>query len=818
MNRKTKSGNILNYFSKTPRLEETPSSEAGKIDDPPQSPPPMFSNNKSVFDNSKSLLPGPEAKSISLIDTSSFENPPSGCMYDITDCIPSNNEKVDDHIKLHHFQNIFVPHTTYKFPLTLQNGQYRKFNLSWTEKEKYFWLVYSPKEDGAFCKYCVFFAKTSSGKGSHQNVGALVTCKFSKWKHALEYFNTHANNAYHKAAVIDGDNFVHMMANKTEDIKHCLDQVLVEQVEKNRKRIVPIIEAVILCGRQEIALRGHRDFGPIEVDKEDDMNTGNFRAILKYRAKGDENLRASLEGTGKRDKYISAPIQNQIVSCINNQLLERIVQRINDAKGFTVLADETADVAGIEQLSLCARYISADLKIREDFLQFVPVFDVTGKGLAESIIENLVKFGLDVSFLRGQGYDGAASMSGKVRGAHAFIQQDNPLAVYSHCAAHNFNLVVTDTCNIPLIRNSLGTLEMVRTFFGPPKRRQILNDVLESLTDVRARSLKRTTLTRWIERLRSAQDFKELYGCVVSALEKIQEFDNKTTSHDAMILLATITKGDFVVCSVILSELFALGESICRQLQRQDIDFAELVNIARDLKRELLAMRENVDDTFSRLFLEAKKLASSNGVEIKQPRISTKQAHRANQDTGDDVEGYYKVSVFIPFLDAFICSLQERFLTHCELFNSFNCLLPRKVEDIGVIDGLKKLHEFYASDPLVADLTTTKAELKLFHQRLSRLEQLPQNAMEALSVCDRQIYPNVFRLLQLLATLPVTTATNERSFSTLKRIKTYLRNTTSEARLNGLAMMTIHREERIDVQTVINDLSKQRNRRLPFVL
>lgn len=67
------------------------------------------------------------------------------------------------------------------------------------------------------------------------------------------------------------------------------------------------------------------DFGPIEVDKEDDMNTGNFHAILKYRAIGDENLWASSEWTGKRDKYISDAIQSQIVSCINNQLLERIV-------------------------------------------------------------------------------------------------------------------------------------------------------------------------------------------------------------------------------------------------------------------------------------------------------------------------------------------------------------------------------------------------------------------------------------------------------------------------------------------------------------
>lgn len=77
-----------------------------------------------------------------------------------------------------------------------------------------------------------------------------------------------------------------------------------------------------------------------------------------------------MAGTGKRDKYISLPILNQIVSCISNQLLERTVQRINDVRGFTV--GLLADVAGIEQLSLCARYISADLNILEDFLQFVP--------------------------------------------------------------------------------------------------------------------------------------------------------------------------------------------------------------------------------------------------------------------------------------------------------------------------------------------------------------------------------------------------------------------------------------------------------------
>ena len=58
-------------------------------------------------------------------------------------------------------------------------------------------------------------------------------------------------------------------------------------------------------------------------------------------------------------------------------------------------------------------------------------------------------------------------------------------------------------------------------------------------------------------------------------------------------------------------------------------------------------------------------------------------------------------------------------------------------------------------------------------------------------------------LIQILATLPVTTATNERSFSALKYLKTYLRNTTKEVRLNSLALLHVHRDISLDFEQVI---------------
>jgi len=52
---------------------------------------------------------------------------------------------------------------------------------------------------------------------------------------------------------------------------------------------------------------------------------------------------------------------------------------------------------------------------------------------------------------------------------------------------------------------------------------------------------------------------------------------------------------------------------------------------------------------------------------------------------------------------------------------------------------------------------------------------VPSCAVEALCACHADIYPNVYILLTILGTLPVSTATSERSFSTMKRLKTYLK-------------------------------------------
>ena len=72
-------------------------------------------------------------------------------------------------------------------------------------------------------------------------------------------------------------------------------------------------------------------------------------------------------------------------------------------------------------------------------------------------------------------------------------------------------------------------------------------------------------------------------------------------------------------------------------------------------------------------------------------------------------------------------------------------------------------------------------------------------------------------MLKILAVLPVTTNTPERSFSTLRFLKNYLRNTCSEDRLNGLAHLFINRDVACTADEVLDEMSKK-PRRLQFSL
>ena len=117
-----------------------------------------------------------------------------------------------------------------------------------------------------------------------------------------------------------------------------------ELIENNRLRLRLIVDCIITCGRQNLALRGHRDDAHHYLDEEDSTNPGNFIEILKYGARCSNLKDLLFDNCLSNQTYRSKTIQNEIINICGEIIFEKIIEETKDAKFFTILADEATVV------------------------------------------------------------------------------------------------------------------------------------------------------------------------------------------------------------------------------------------------------------------------------------------------------------------------------------------------------------------------------------------------------------------------------------------------------------------------------------------
>ena len=113
---------------------------------------------------------------------------------------------------------------------------------------------------------------------------------------------------------------------------------------------------------------------------------------------------------------------------------------------FSPIADKSSDISNPEQVNICIRYCTNTLQGNEIFLGFYETCKTDSSTLFCLIKDELMRFRLEISGLRGQGYDGGSNMAGKINGIQQKMLKENPKALYFHCIGHQLNLVCQDAC------------------------------------------------------------------------------------------------------------------------------------------------------------------------------------------------------------------------------------------------------------------------------------------------------------------------------------------------------------------------------------
>ena len=90
--------------------------------------------------------------------------------------------------------------------------------------------------------------------------------------------------------------------------------------------------------------------------------------------------------------------------------------------------------------------------------------------------------------------------------------------------------------------------------------------------------------------------------------------------------------------------------------------------------------------------------------------------------------------------------------------------------------------------------------------------------VQSLSATTKTIVPQVIVLAKILLVMPANTAVSERSFSVMKWVKTYLRSTTSDCRLNHLMVLHVHKDrtDSLNMVEVANAFVERNDSRHPI--
>ena len=227
--------------------------------------------------------------------------------------------------------------------------------------------------------------------------------------------------------------------------------------------------------------------------------------------------------------------------------------------------------------------------------------------------------------------------------------------------------------------------------------------------------------------------------------------------------------------------------------------------------RTLQAVRSQ--ESFDLFWLKVMNFADSLDIEPTQPR-RRKAPRRYDLGTSDgdfheNPKDYYRQHYYESLDNAVNC-IQPGYKT----YQNLEQLLLKASSSLDFKTEFDFVTSFYGDD-LQQDLL--RAQLITFGVEFQRTSDDSdftnltifdiKKYFCSLTAAQKDLLSQVCILLKLVLIMPATNAASERSFSTLRRLKTYLRNTMTQERLNHLMLLHVHKDimDKLDLKSIASE-------------
>lgn len=212
------------------------------------------------------------------------------------------------------------------------------------------WLLYSPKNNAAYCFCCLLFITSNSATQS----SFVTSAGFNKWK-KKDKLISHERSPNHRKSLTAWKETERRLISRTG-----IDVSLEANIQSEKERWRNILQRILACMRyliiQNLPLRGHVE----KLALQDGTNVGNLLSLLRLVAQFDPLLANHLKHateTPKTVSYLSPQIQNEFIHLLASTVRNQLINDIKRNKYYGLLFDSTPDIFHREQMSQVVRYV-----------------------------------------------------------------------------------------------------------------------------------------------------------------------------------------------------------------------------------------------------------------------------------------------------------------------------------------------------------------------------------------------------------------------------------------------------------------------------